>query len=418
MNQEARLDHRDINQDLPVFATDPLAGAGLPLWLPDGAVIREELQRLAKDLARADGCQSVYSPVLGKRALFERSGHWAKFSDDMFPVMPVGGDELVLRPANCPHHALIYSSVQRSYRDLPIRLNELAAMFRAERSGVLSGLSRVRQINLDDTHVFCRPDQVAAEAARALRSALRAQEILGLPVEYVRLSRRDESPAYLGEEAQWEAAEAALRAAAEAAGLGDRGLSLLDAPGEAAFYGPKLDLQVRDGRGHEETIATVQLDFNQPERFDLTYDAADGSRARVVMIHRGTVGSMERVVASLLEHYQGRLPLWLAPVHVCVLPISTGHDVAARRLVDSLIAAGMRPRLETAGSLGARIRSARRRRDNLIAVIGDAEAASESVQVTDVVGGFTGPVKVADFLDLVRDAYESRAPRLTWESAS
>ena len=157
MNHEASRDHRDINQDLPVFATDRLAGAGLPLWLPDGAVIREELQRLAKDLARADGCESVYSPVLGKRALFERSGHWAKFSDDMFPPMPVGGDELVLRPANCPHHALIYSSVQRSYRDLPVRFNELAAMFRAERSGVLSGLSRVRQINLDDTHVFCRP---------------------------------------------------------------------------------------------------------------------------------------------------------------------------------------------------------------------------------------------------------------------
>ena len=197
MNNEASRDHRDINLDLRVFATDPLAGAGLPLWLPDGAVIREELQRLAKDLARADGCESVYSPVLGKRALFERSGHWAKFSDDMFPPMPVGADELVLRPANCPHHALIYSSAQRSYRDLPVRFNELAAMFRAERSGVLSGLSRVRQINLDDTHVFCRPDQVAAEAARALRSALRAQEILGLPVDYVRLSRRNDSPVYL-----------------------------------------------------------------------------------------------------------------------------------------------------------------------------------------------------------------------------
>ena len=288
MNHETRRDHREINQDLPVFATDPLVGAGLPLWLPDGAVIREELQRLAKDLARADGCQSVYSPVLGKRALFVRSGHWAKFSDDMFPAMPVGGDELVLRPANCPHHALIYSSAQRSYRDLPIRLNELAAMFRAERSGVLSGLSRVRQINLDDTHVFCRPDQVAAEATRALRSALRAQVILGLPVDYVRLSLRDDSPAYLGEDAQWKAAEAALREAAGAAGLSDHGLNLIDAPGEAAFYGPKLDLQVRDGRGHEETIATVQLDFNQPERFDLTYDAADGSKARVVMIHRGT----------------------------------------------------------------------------------------------------------------------------------
>src|SRR5580704_9756748 len=341
--QAVPLDHRDLNRDLHVFATDALAGAGLPLWLPDGAVIRDELQALARDLARADGCQGVYSPVLGKRALYERSGHWAKFSEDMFPPMTVGGDELVLRPANCPHHALIYASAQRSWRELPVRLNELAAMFRAERSGVLSGLSRVRQINLDDTHVFCRPDQVAGEAARGLLAALRAQEILGLPVDYVRLSRRDDGPAFLGDHAQWEAAEAALRSAAEHAGLADRGLRLVDGPGEAAFYGPKLDLQVRDGRGHEETIATVQLDFNQPERFDLTYDAADGSKARVVMIHRGTVGSMERVVAALLEHYQGRLPLWLAPVQVCVLPIGTGHDAAARELVDSLIAAGLRP---------------------------------------------------------------------------
>lgn len=422
MSHEASRDHRDINQDLQVFATDPLAGAGLPLWLPDGAVIRDELQRLARELARADGCESVYSPVLGKRALFERSGHWAKFSDDMFPPMPVGGDELVLRPANCPHHALIYASRQRSYRDLPVRFNELAAMFRAERSGVLSGLSRVRQINLDDTHVFCRPDQVAAEAARALRSALRAQEILGLPVDYVRLSLRDDSPAYLGRQEQWAAAQEALRAAARealrAAGLRDRGLRLVDAPGEAAFYGPKLDVQVRDSRGHEESIATVQLDFNQPERFDLTYDAADGSRERVVMIHRGTVGSMERVVAALLEHYQGRLPLWLAPVQVCLLPVGAGHDAAARGLAEDLIAAGVRARIETAGSLGARVRASRQRRDHLIAVLGDAEVAAESVHVTDVTSGFAGPVKAADFTGLVRDAYQSRMPHVPWEPAA
>jgi threonyl-tRNA synthetase len=355
--------------------------------------------------------------VLGKRALFERSGHWAKFSDDMFPPMPVGGDELVLRPANCPHHALIYASSQRSYRDLPIRLNELGAMFRAERSGVLSGLSRVRQINLDDTHVFCRPDQVAAEAARALRTALRAQQILGLPVDYVRLSRRGDGPAFLGGHEQWETAEAALRSAADNAGLADRGLSLVEAPGEAAFYGPKLDLQVRDGRGHEETIATVQLDFNQPERFDLTYDAADGSRERVVMIHRGTVGCMERVAAALLEHYQGRLPLWLAPVQVCVLPVGAEHDAAGRRLADDLIAAGLRPRLETAGSLGARVRASRQRRDHLIAVIGDAELADDSAQVTDIAGGFRGSVKAGDVLDLVRNAYENRLAHVTWELA-
>jgi threonyl-tRNA synthetase len=416
MNEPTKLDHRDINLDLAVFATDPLVGAGLPLWLPDGAVIREELQSLAKDLARADGCQGVYSPVLGKRALYERSGHWAKFSDDMFPSMHVGGDDLVLRPANCPHHALIYSSVQRSYRDLPVRLNELGAMFRAERSGSLSGLSRVRQINLDDTHVFCRPDQVADEAVRALRSALRAQEIMGLPVDHIRLSRRDDGPGYLGEDAQWHAAEIALREAAEVLGLADLGLDLVDAPGEAAFYGPKLDLQVRDGRGHEETIATVQLDFNQPERFDLSYDDADGYRKRVVMIHRGTVGAMERVVAALLERHQGRLPLWLAPVQVCVMPVGLGQDEAARRLADDLLAAGLRPRLELNGSLGARVRLSRQRRDHLIAVLGAAEVAAECVQVTDIAAGFKGAVNAPDFLHLVKAAYEGRRPHVDWLS--
>ena len=412
--EAARLDHRDLNRDLHVFSTDPLAGAGLPLWLPDGAVIREELQALARDLARADGCQGVYSPVLGKRALYERSGHWAKFSEDMFPPMAVGGDELVLRPANCPHHALIYAAAQRSWRELPLRLNELGAMFRAERSGVLSGLSRVRQINLDDTHVFCRPDQVADEAARGLRAALRAQEILGLPVDYVRLSLRGDSPAYLGTAGQWQAAESALRDAAAAAGLTARGLSLADAPGEAAFYGPKLDLQVRDGRGQDETIATVQVDFSQPERFGLVYDAPDGSRQPVVMIHRGTVGSMERVTAALLEQYQGRLPLWLAPVQVCVLPVGPGQDDAARRLADALLAAGLRSRLEVGGSLGARIRHSRQRRDHLVAILGEAEAAAGTVQVTDVAAAFKGAVGEALLIRLAGDAYAARRPHVDW----
>ena len=412
--QAVPLDHRDLNRDLHIFATDALAGAGLPLWLPDGAVIRDELQALARDLARADGCRGVYSPVLGKRALYERSGHWAKFSGDMFPPMAVGGDELVLRPANCPHHALIYASAQRSWRELPLRLNELASMFRAERSGVLSGLSRVRQVNLDDTHVFCRPDQVAGETARGLRTALRAQEILGLPVDYVRLSLRDGSPAFLGTAAQWQAAEAALRDAAAAAGLAGRGLPLTDAPGEAAFYGPKLDLQVRDSRGQEETIATVQVDFSQPERFGLVYDAPDGSRQPVIMIHRGTVGSMERVTAALLERYQGRLPLWLAPVQVCVVPVSPGQDEAARRLADGLLAAGLRSRLDADGSPGARIRHSRRRRDHLIAVLGESEAAAGTVRVTDVAAGLECAVGVAQLVRLAGDAYAARRPSVDW----
>lgn len=414
-----RLDHRELNRDLAIFATDPLAGSGLPMWLPDGAVVFAELELLAADLAKADGCVPVKTPVLGKRALFERSGHWAKFAEDMFPPMSVGagpagsagesGEELVLRPANCPHHALVYKAQQHSYRELPIRLHELAPMFRAERSGVLSGLSRVRQINLDDTHVFCRPDQVADEAGKALLSALKAQEILGLRVDHVRLSLRDDSPSYLGSAEQWDGAEVALRKAASAAGV-----ATVEAPGEAAFYGPKLDLQVTDPAGREETIATVQIDFNQPERFDLSYDAADGSRQRVVMVHRGTVGSMERVAAAVLERYQGRLPLWLAPTQVAVLPVSPAQDQAARGLVDALLAEGLRPRLDPDGSLGARIRASRRRREPLIAVIGSAEADAGEVQVRDVAAGVERRVLVGDLVAAMKGAYVSRAAEVAW----
>lgn len=409
--------HRDLGRDLGIYASDPLAGSGLPLWLPDGAVIRAELERLAKELAHRDGCIDVYSPVLGKRALYERSGHLAKFQDDMFPSMRLGDeapdDELVLRPANCPHHALIYAARDHSYRELPIRLNELAPMFRAERSGVVSGLSRVRQISLDDTHVFCRPDQAWAEAARGLRSAIEAQRVLGLPVDYVRLSRRDDSDGWLGSRLQWDEAERSLRDAGREV-LAEAGLELVEAPGEAAFYGPKFDLQVRDRGGREETIATVQLDFNQPVRFNLTYHGADGDRHLVVMIHRGTVGSMERVVAALLERYQGRLPLWLAPVQVAVLPVSPAEDSAARDVVDLLRGKGLRAEQRCDGSLGSRVRDARHRRDALVAVIGPREAADETVQVTDVACDHRETMAVDRLVERAGDAYRRRLPAVDW----
>lgn len=406
-------DHRDLNLDMDIFATDPLAGSGLPMWLPAGAVIREELQKLAKELATADGCVGVFSPVLGKRALYERSGHLSKFSQDMFPAMRMGEDELMLRPANCPHHALIYASTQRSYRELPLRFNELASMFRAERSGVVSGLSRVRQINLDDTHVFCRPDQVLHEAELGLRAALRAQEILGLPVDYVRLSTRDGSSTWLGTDAQWERAQENLRAAGQSV-LDEHGLKLVEAPGEAAFYGPKFDLQVQDGRGREETIATVQLDFNQPQRFDLTYVGADGGHHHPVMIHRGTVGSMERVTAALLERYAGRLPFWLSPIHVTVLPVSADQDGAARTLADKARRRGLRSRVDHDGSLGARVRSARKTRDHLIAAIGPTEIAQNTVQITDIASGIRNQVTQEHLLELMDHAYRNRRPTLDW----
>ena len=240
----------------------------------------------------------------------------------------------------------------------------------------------MRQINLDDTHVFCRPDQVRDEVAAALRSALKAQRVLGLPVDYVRLSKRDDSDAYLGSHEDWEHNEQALRSAALEVLAGEE-IDLVEADGEAAFYGPKPDLQVRDGRGHEETIATVQLDFNQPERFDLTYVDADGSKQRCVMIHRGTVGAMERVVASLMERYQGRLPLWLAPVQAVILPVSEAQDPAADQAARTLRSRGLRVDGQRDGSLGSRIREARTVRASIIVVIGEREAAQGLAQATD-----------------------------------
>ena len=407
--------HRDLGRDLKLFTTHPLAGAGLPMWLPAGAAIRDELQRLAKELARADGCVDVYSPVLGKRALYEKSGHLAKFDQDMFPPLALGDDDVVmLRPANCPHHALIYASDQHSYRDLPVRLNELGSMFRAERSGVLSGLSRVRQINLDDTHVFCRADQVAAEAALGLQAAIKAQETLGLPVDHVRLSVRDDGDGWLGTREQWDDAQNDLRRAADH--VRERHpFELVEAAGEAAFYGPKLDLQVITGQGHEETIATVQLDFNQPERFDLTYVAADSSAQRVVMIHRGTVGSMERVTAALLEHYGGRLPFWLAPTQIVVLPVESDQDAAVRAFADQARARGLRVRVDHDGRLGARIHRARERRDSLIAVIGAVEVADGTAQVTDVAGAVRIEVARDALLDLMTGAHQRRERLISWE---
>jgi threonyl-tRNA synthetase len=370
-SHQSPADHRRLGRELKLFATEPLVGAGLPLWLPDGAVIRAELERLVAEEAVRGGCQRVYTPVLAKRELYERSGHWAKFADDMFPPMKVGEEELVLRPANCPHHALVYASEQRSFRDLPVRLAELGAMFRSELSGVLGGLSRVRQINLDDAHVFCAPDQVRDEIVRALESVLRCYRLLGIEITRFRLSRRDDGDGFLGADDLWSGAERQLAAA-----LADLGLDYEDAQGEAAFYGPKIDVQVTDPAGREETLSTVQIDFNQPERFGLRYIGSDGRRHQPVMIHRGVLSAMERLVAHLTELYDGAFPPWLSPVQVLVLPVGDSHAGHARHMADQVRAAGLRAECDPAdATLGARIRRARDRRIPYIAVIGDRETA-------------------------------------------
>jgi threonyl-tRNA synthetase len=370
-------DHSTVGRALDLFDTTPAVGAGLPLWLPDGAVVRAELERFALEQALASGCRRVYTPVLAKRELFERSGHWDKFSADMWPEMLVGGESFVLRPANCPHHTQVFAARPHSHRDLPVRLAELGSMFRSELSGVLAGLSRVRQINLDDAHSFCRPDQVVAEVRIALDAIRHCYAVLGIEVSRFRLSVRGPGGRYLGDDEQWRTAEAQLREA-----LDDAGPAYEVAPGEAAFYGPKIDVQVTDRRGREETLSTVQVDNNQPERFGLSYVGEDGRKHRPVMVHRGLLSSMERLTAILLETSAGRLPTWLAPVQVRVLPVGDQHAGPARELAAELTAAGLRAAVDARGSLPSRVREAHERRDAYVAVVGDAEVAAGTAAVS------------------------------------
>lgn len=404
----AAVDHRRLGRELELFDTHELVGSGLPLWLPDGAVIRAELERFAAEEAVRSGCRQVYSPVLAKRELFERSGHWAKFADDMFPPMRVGNDEFVLRPANCPHHVLIYAARQRSYRELPVRLAEVGSMFRSELSGVLGGLSRVRQINLDDVHVFCRPDQIEDEVVGALGQVRRVYDVLGIEVAEFRLSLRGPGDGYLGALEVWEESQSMLRSA-----LDRIGEPYVEAPGEAAFYGPKVDVQVVDPAGREETLSTVQLDFQQPERFELEYVGADGHRHRPVMIHRGTLSAMERMVAHLIELYAGAFPAWLAPVQVGVLPVRPEQHAAADALVAQLADAGLRAEADSSDeTLGLRIRRARQRRLPYVAVLGEREVAAGRVALRLRDGRQLADVPAADAIAGIAAVMAARSREL------
>jgi threonyl-tRNA synthetase len=374
-------DHRKLGRELGLFGTDPLIGAGLPYWLPAGAVVRHALEEYLRELEQQAGYQHVYSPVLGKRELYELSGHWSHYRDGMYPPMELGPDgadrePVVLRPSLCPHHALLYRSRGRSYRELPLRLAELGGQYRAELSGVLGGLTRVRAMQLNDGHVFCTPDQAAAEARGALAMIRHAYAALGIePVRY-RLSLPGPGGKYTGDQDSWERAAAML-----AAVLDEAGLAWEKGPGEAAFYGPKIDVQVADAAEREATLSTVQVDFYQPERFGLEYTGPDGGRHRPVMVHRSVVGSMERVVAHLLERHGGAFPDWLAPEQVAVLPVTDAHGPAAAGVARQAAGLGLRAHVAgpESGTLGRRIRSAR-----LVpyqAVIGDSEAAAGQVAI-------------------------------------
>ncbi|RNF87167.1 threonine--tRNA ligase [Streptomyces botrytidirepellens] len=349
-------DHRKLGRELGLFDTDPLIGAGLPYWLPDGAAVREALEEYIRGEERRAGYRHVYSPVLGKRELYEVSGHWAHYRDDMFPPMDVGGEEVVLRPSLCPHHAVIYRSRARSYRELPLRMAELGGMYRAELSGVLGGLTRVRAMQLNDAHIFCALEQVAGEVEGALGMIRRAYEAMGIRAVRYRLSLPGDGGKFVAGSEVWGRSVGVLGEVLRRAGV-----PYEVGEGEAAFYGPKIDVQVADGAGREFTLSTVQVDFHQPERFGLQYVGADGAKHRPVMVHRSIIGSVERAVAQLVEVHGGAFPGWLAPVQVVVLPVSEGEVEHAEAFVERCVERGLRARVEgpERGSLGARVRGAR-----------------------------------------------------------
>ncbi|MFI0218796.1 threonine--tRNA ligase [Streptomyces lydicus] len=405
--ETAMHDHRKLGRELGLFDTDPLIGAGLPYWLPHGAAVRHTLEEYIRAAERRAGYQHVYSPVLGKRELYEMSGHWAHYSDDMFPPMDLGGEQVVLRPSLCPHHAVIYRSRSHSYRELPLRMAELGGMYRSELSGVLGGLTRVRAIQLNDAHIFCTVDQVAGEAQAALEMIRRAYEALGITPTRYRLSLPGPGGKYVAAPEKWQRSTALLTDV-----LDRSGLPYEAAVGEAAFYGPKIDVQVTDGAGRESTLSTVQVDFHQPEQFDLHYIGADGAKHCPVMVHRSIIGSVERAVAHLIEQHGGAFPAWLAPTQLVILPISGTEMPHAADLAQRCTHLGLRAEIvgPDRGSLGARIREAR-----LVpyqAVIGAKEAADDHVALRLRDGRRLDPLPVSDVLTRIGARIEAHSTDL------
>ncbi|WP_406055679.1 threonine--tRNA ligase [Kribbella sp. NBC_00889] len=396
-------DHRKLGRELGLFDSDPLIGAGLPYWLPAGAAIRHSLESYIAEVERRAGYQQVYSPVIAKRELYEISGHWEKYSDDMYPPMDVGNEQLVLRPSICPHHALMYRSRAHSYRELPLRYSELGGQYRSELSGAIGGLNRVRAMQLNDAHIFCRLDQVEEEAASALELINQAYRDMGIsPSRYVLALPSEDadfnSPdcKYVGDAESWAHSADLLRDV-----LKDAGIDYEEAPGDAAFYGPKIDIQMEDSAGRESSLSTVQIDFHQPERFGLEYIGADGNKHRPVMLHRAIVGSIERAVAQLIEVHGGAFPAWLAPVQLVVLPISDDEEQVAIDVARRAAQRGLRVEVAHAdeGSLGARIRE--NRLAPYQAVIGAREAAAGSLAIRERGGQKHEAAPIGEVLDRI-----------------
>ena len=383
LRAEAReRDHRKLGKELGLFMISQEAGSGLPFWLPKGATIRRIIERYIMDKEVALGYDHVYTPIMAKVDLYKTSGHWDHYQDDMFPPMDMGdGEMLVLRPMNCPHHMMIYKDDIHSYRELPIRIAELGMMHRYEKSGALSGLQRVREMTLNDAHIFVRPDQIKEEFTRVINLVEEVYQDFNITDYRFRLSYRDpeNKEKYFDDDEMWEKAQSMLKEA-----MDELGYDYFEAVGEAAFYGPKLDIQFKTAIGIEETMSTIQLDFLLPERFDLTYVGEDGQNThRPVVIHRGVVSTMERFVAYLIEEYKGAFPTWLAPVQAVLLPVNLdAHGDRVQEIYEALRNQGFRVEMDLRNEkLGYKIREAQTSKVPYQIVIGDQEVSDGTVNV-------------------------------------
>ncbi len=401
LEEAKERDHRKLGKELNLFTNSQKVGQGLPLWLPKGATIRRIIERYIVDKEVSLGYDHVYTPVMGSVDLYKTSGHWDHYQENMFPVMEMENEQLVLRPMNCPHHMMVYKNSIHSYRELPIRIAELGTMHRYEMSGALAGLQRVRGMTLNDAHLFVRPDQIKEEFKRVVQLVLEVYKDFDMNNYSFRLSYRDpeDKEKYFDDDQMWEKAQSMLKEA-----MDEMGLEYFEAEGEAAFYGPKLDIQVKTALGKEETLSTVQLDFLLPERFDLTYIGEDGKHHRPVVIHRGVVSTMERFVAFLIEEYKGAFPTWLAPVQAQVIPVSPAvHYDYAREIQEKLKAEGFRVEIDGRDEkIGYKIREAQMQKIPYMLVVGDNEVADQAVNVRKYGEQKSETVSLDEFLESFR----------------
>ncbi len=406
LEEAKQRDHRKIGKELEIFMTHELVGSGLPMYLPNGATIRRILERYIMDKELALGYEHVYTPSLANVELYKTSGHWDHYKEDMFPVMKMENEELVLRPMNCPHHMLIYKNKMRSYRDLPIKIGELAHDFRYEASGSVCGLERVRQMCQNDSHIFVTPEQIKQVFEEVVKLILSVYHDFGFENYSFRLSLRDKEnkEKYFDDDEMWEKAESQLREI-----LTELKLPFYEAEGEAAFYGPKLDVQIRTALGHDITISTCQLDFLLPQRFELEYIGEDGEKHRPVVIHRAILGSSDRFMAFLLEETKGALPLWLSPTQVKIMPITDKQNEYADNLKQTLLREGIRVVLDNRNEkIGYKIREAQLEKVPYMLVIGQKEVDENLVAIRSRKNGDEGTMEQEEFIKKVKKEIEEK----------